>query len=89
MRIKGIAASNGICIAKVYRLEKPVLHISNDLIENIQDELLKLDNAIDETVKTLKKIREITASNINEENALIFDAHIQIANDPEIKKTML
>ena len=86
MRIKGIAASNGICIAKVYRLEKPVLHISNDLIENIQDELLKLDNAIDETVKTLKKIREITASNINEENALIFDAHIQIANDPEIKK---
>ena len=43
MKIKGIAASDGISIAKVYRLETVELKVTKELIENTNDELKKLE----------------------------------------------
>lgn len=86
MVLKGIAASDGIAICKVFKLEEVVMDITNDKIENTIDEIEKLNNAISASVKELKIIRVKTAEKMDEEHAMIFDAHIQIAEDPEIAR---
>ncbi len=86
MKIIGIAASDGISIAKVYRLESAVLDIKKDLVENIERELQELEKALSNSVIEIQKIRNNTAKNIDEEHAMIFDAHIQILKDPEMDR---
>lgn len=86
MIIKGIAASDGIAISKVFKLEEVHLEVSLEKIEDSAAEIEKLNIAIAQSVQELTAIRKKTAIKIDEEHALIFDAHIQIANDPEIAK---
>ena len=47
MNIKGIAASDGISIAKVYKLESIALNVTNDLISNPKLELQNLTDAME------------------------------------------
>lgn len=84
MKLKGIAASNGIAIAKAYKLEDADLVIKKKKIEDPHKEIDKFKNAIEVSQGELEKIRDKTKENINEESAAIFDAHIQIINDPEL-----
>ncbi|AIO19210.1 Phosphoenolpyruvate-protein phosphotransferase [Candidatus Izimaplasma bacterium HR1] len=86
MKIKGIAASDGIAINKVFRLEAVILNITDAKVTNVEQELKKLNNAIAVSVTELKVIRDKTAIKLDEEHAMIFDAHIQIAEDPEIAR---
>ena len=86
MIIKGIAASDGIAIAKVFRLETVKLVVEDTKITDVDLELGKLANSIKISVEELQTLREKTAKSIDEEHAMIFDAHIQIANDPEIAR---
>ena len=86
MRINGIGASDGIAINKVFKLEAVVLDVNDSKVENIEVEQDKLCKAIAQSVQELQKIREKTAIKLDEEHAMIFDAHIQIANDPEIAR---
>ena len=46
MRMKGIAASDGIAISKVFKLESVVLDVTDEKVENIDTELEKLTVAI-------------------------------------------
>lgn len=85
MMIKGIAASNGIAISKVFKLEEVILDIPTENCSDATLELKKLDDAVSTSVKELQVIRDKTAKQMDEEHAMIFDAHIQIAEDPEIK----
>ncbi len=84
MKINGIGVSNGIVISKVFKLETVELIILDEKIINSDKEIEKLNEAIASSVQELKVIRERTAIKIDEEHAMIFDAHIQLATDPEI-----
>lgn len=84
MKLKGIAASNGIAIAKAYKLEDADLIIEKKKINNVDEEIDKFKNAIALSQRELENIRDKTKENINKESAAIFDAHIQIINDPEL-----
>ena len=86
MKIVGIAASDGIAINKVFKLEETILDVTTEKIENPMQELEKLSNAIKKTNEELTVLRNKTKENIDEEHAMIFDAHIQIASDPEIAR---
>lgn len=86
MIIKGIAASDGIAISKVFKLESVILNVTNDKISDVVKELDNLKSAIQKSVSELKTIRVKTAEKLDEEHAMIFDAHIQIAEDPEIAR---
>jgi phosphotransferase system enzyme I (PtsI) len=85
MIIKGIGASAGIAIQPVYKLEDVELVIPTAQTTDPEAEKKILEQAIQTAKKELQVIREKTAENIDEEHAMIFDAHIQIAEDPEIK----
>ncbi len=82
--LKGIAASQGIAVAKVYKLQQPVLNIVKR--ESVpEEELKKLDAAFAKTVADIEKIKEHAAKTLAEEELAIFDAHLMMANDPDLR----
>lgn len=81
-KIHGIGASNGIAIAKVFKLEKPKYKISNNTICNLQNELKSLNIAIKKTDIDIEKLKKITLEKLGAEKASIFEAHKKILYDP-------
>ena len=82
--LKGIAASQGIAVAKVYKLVTPVLDIQRKDAEPAE-ELKKLDAAFAKTVADIEKIKEVASKSLKADELAIFDAHLMMANDPEFR----
>ncbi|MBR3311282.1 MAG: phosphoenolpyruvate--protein phosphotransferase [Solobacterium sp.] len=82
--LKGIAASQGIAVAKVYKLEQPVLEIVRKEA-NPEEEIAKLDAAFKKTVEDIEKIKEVASKSLAPEELAVFDAHLMMANDPELR----
>jgi phosphotransferase system enzyme I (PtsI) len=80
---KGIAASKGYAIGQV------VLKAINDdiVLEGIQctqeEEKIRLETAIYNSKKQLSEIREKTALEIGDQEAVVFDSHLMFLDDPE------
>lgn len=84
--IKGIAASNGIAIAKAYKLDMPDLTVTQQTITDEHAEITKFEEALASVNKDLIAIKEAALKNeLSEEEAAIFDAHILVIQDPEMK----
>ena len=84
MNIKGIAASNGIAIAKAFKLIEPELTVVKATISDVEAEINLYKEALVKTTEELQKIKAKAAQNLSEEEAAVFDAHINMANDPEL-----
>lgn len=84
MNIKGIAASNGIAIAKAFKLIEPKLTVEKTTITDVDAEVELYKSALVKTTEDLQKIKVKAAQNLSEEEAAVFDAHINMANDPEL-----
>ncbi|PKR86865.1 phosphoenolpyruvate--protein phosphotransferase [Heyndrickxia camelliae] len=82
--LKGIAASNGIAIAKAYRLVEPDLSFSKKTIEDTDGEIARFRAAMDAAKSELEVIRERAGSELGADKAAIFDAHLLVLNDPEL-----
>ena len=83
--IKGIAASNGIAIAKAYKLVMPDLTVEKVTVEDVEKEIQAYDNAMAQTAKELETIKEAASKNLSAEEAAVFDAHALVLSDPELK----
>src|SRR5690554_564252 len=83
-QITGIGASSGIAIAKAYRLQAPALSFDEKEINHPDEEIERLNKALDISKQELEKIRENTKENIGEEQAEIFSAHLLVLSDPEL-----
>lgn len=81
--LKGIAASDGIAIAKAYLLVQPDLSFSKSAIDDVTKETDRLQSAIDKSHDELQQIRDSAAKSLGEEEAQVFDAHMMILADPE------
>lgn len=79
--LKGIAASSGYAQAKVYKLERPKLTVTK-MNSNIEEELLKFENALEQTRDDIKAIKEKAVGRLGEDELAIFDAHIEFTYDP-------
>lgn len=82
-KITGIAASNGIAMAQVFKLEQVDLTVEKEVREDADVELQKLDDALSQSVKDLEQIRERAKVTLGEEEAEVFSAHILVLSDPE------
>lgn len=80
---EGIIASPGIAMAKALVYEKAVVEVNEDRIENIQEELDKLEVALKESHEQLEKIKLKAISELGEEEGAIFEAHAMVLEDPE------
>ena len=83
--IKGIAASNGIAIAKAYKLVMPDLTVEKVTVEDVEKEIKAYENAMEQTAKDLETIKEAASKNLSAEEAAVFDAHALVLSDPELK----
>ncbi|MDD3027936.1 MAG: phosphoenolpyruvate--protein phosphotransferase [Erysipelotrichaceae bacterium] len=83
--IKGIGASNGIAIAKAYKLVMPDLSVEKTGIADVAGELAKLQEAMEVTATQLAAIKEAASKNLSAEEAAVFDAHALVLADPELK----
>lgn len=84
--INGIAASNGIAIAKAYKLDMPDLTVTQKTVEDPAAEIARLETTMENVSKDLVAIKEAALkNNLSEEEAAIFDAHILVLADPELK----
>ncbi|ERJ13843.1 phosphoenolpyruvate--protein phosphotransferase [Haloplasma contractile] len=81
--IKGITASQGYAIGKVYKLEELKLNVTKETITDVENEEKRLTDAIVACKKELKILREKAANNVGEDHAQIFDAHLLLVNDPD------
>lgn len=84
LKVTGIAASDGYAKAKVYQLVEPDLTIKRTSVDDVDAEIDRLDQAIEKSVAELKKIREIAAESLGEDEAQVFDAHVMVLEDPEL-----
>ncbi|MGB3259792.1 phosphoenolpyruvate--protein phosphotransferase [Paenisporosarcina sp.] len=82
--LSGIAASNGIAIAKAFRLENPELTVEKTTIVDIEAELARFESAITQSKSELETIKEQTSKQISDEEAAIFSAHLLVLSDPEL-----
>lgn len=89
MTLKGIGASRGIAIAKVFELKHYEIKIEKKSISDVNNEIKKLENAINLAVKQIEKIKEVASKKLDAEHAAVFDAHIQVATDPMMKEEMI
>lgn len=83
--IKGIAASNGIAIAKAYKLVMPDLTVEKVTVEDVEQEIQTYGAAMERTAKELESIKEAASKNLSAEEAAVFDAHALVLSDPELK----
>ena len=82
--LQGIAASDGIAIAKVYTLTEPDLTVTKVTVEDSEKEVSRLDDALAASIKDVELIKETALKNLGEEEAQVFDAHLMVLRDPEL-----
>ncbi|MDK4161408.1 phosphoenolpyruvate--protein phosphotransferase [Staphylococcus pseudintermedius] len=82
--IKGIAASDGVAIAKAYLLVEPDLSFSNEKTDQPEAEVQKFNEALNNSKIELTKIRNHAEEQLGSDKAAIFDAHLLVLDDPEL-----
>ncbi|HCY7044692.1 TPA: phosphoenolpyruvate--protein phosphotransferase [Staphylococcus aureus] len=83
--IKGIAASDGVAIAKAYLLvESDLTFDKNEKVTDVEGEVAKFNNAIEASKVELTKIRNNAEVQLGADKAAIFDAHLLVLDDPEL-----
>ncbi len=81
MDLKGIGASSGVAIAKVFELMEVHVEIKKENA-NPSEQIEKLEFAVKKTIQEIEGIKARAAKNLDEEHAALFDAHIQVVSDP-------
>ena len=82
--INGIAASDGVAIAKAYLLVEPDLSFTNEKVTDTDAEIQKFRNALEASKIELTKIRNNAEKQLGPDKAAIFDAHLLVLDDPEL-----
>ncbi|WP_368410445.1 phosphoenolpyruvate--protein phosphotransferase [Staphylococcus aureus] len=83
--IKGIAASDGVAIAKAYLLVEPDLTFDkNEKVTDVEGEVAKFNSAIEASKVELTKIRNNAEVQLGADKAAIFDAHLLVLDNPEL-----
>lgn len=82
--LQGIAASNGIAIAKAYKLVEPDFSFEKRTIEAPADEVARFQSALQTAKAELEQIRDHAGTELGADKAAIFDAHLLVLSDPEL-----
>ncbi|MCK5147717.1 phosphoenolpyruvate--protein phosphotransferase [bacterium] len=82
--LKGIPVSEGIAIGKAWVLESPWDEVINYSLnpDQVKREVRRYKNTIADVMQQLVDCRDRVHTEIGEEEALIFEAHLAILNDP-------
>lgn len=82
--LRGIAASNGIAIAKAYKLVEPDFSFEKKSVDAPAEEVARFQTALQTAKAELEKIRDHAGKALGADKAAIFDAHLLVLSDPEL-----
>ncbi|MEG1287210.1 phosphoenolpyruvate--protein phosphotransferase [Clostridium sp.] len=86
---KGIAASKGYAIGKVFLQEHEEIIITDAKVNDVEAEKSILQNALDASKEQLEKIKAKAVESMGQEKAEVFEAHITLLDDPEFTGGMM
>jgi phosphotransferase system enzyme I (PtsI) len=88
MRLEGIAASPGIGLGPIVRYEPEPLVPRDYTIEpeKIESEIVRFHAALAASRRDLETIRDGIAAELGEKEALIYEAHLMMLDDPDLKR---
>lgn len=81
---KGIAASNGVAIAKAYLLVDPDLSFEKTTVTNVAAEQARVDDALKASSDDVKLIKAKATESLGAAEAEVFEAHLMVLADPEM-----
>ena len=86
MRIQGISGSRGVAVGNVYRYIQEEIVIPDYTVaeDKVEEEIGKFAAAMAATLKQLDTILQKALEEMGPEEAAIFEAHMQIAQDPSL-----
>ena len=85
---RGIAASKGYAIGKVFLHEHEEIIINDEKVTDVALEKEKLQKALDESRSQLEKIKAKAEVEMGHEKAAVFEAHMTLLDDPEFTGAM-
>ena len=90
MILTGIAASPGLAVGPIHRLEPEDLSVREREVDpcDFETEIATFHAALDVSRRDLIGIRDGIAGELGERAAAIYDAHLLILDDPELRKAV-
>jgi len=85
MKYKGTPISTGIGIGNLIFVDTKLVLVKTQKISNIESEFVKFDLAVSQSIQQIENIKENAKDRLSNETLEIFDAHLMIAGDSEIK----
>ena len=79
---KGISVSSGLGLAKAYKYLEPKAEVNPLLVNDYENQVLKLMEALNNAEVEIKEAKIIALEIMSEDEAHIFDAHLAILRDP-------
>ena len=86
MMIKGKTASEGYAVGKAIRLEKETIRAEKQGCDSIEACLKAFREALEKSREEIKTIQKQAEDRLGSEQAEIFGAHLEMLDDPEIRK---
>jgi len=86
--LKGIAASDGVAVAKAYLLVQPDLSFSKVNVEDTAAEEARLDEALAKSTAELQQIRDKAAQSLGEAEAQVWMTMHTCKNVQRTSKTL-
>ncbi|NFP92224.1 phosphoenolpyruvate--protein phosphotransferase [Clostridium sporogenes] len=83
MMKKGIAASKGYAIGKIFIKEDINIEVVEKSIDDTEKEKERFKSALSNTREQLERIKDKAQKEVGVEKAAVFDSHIMLLDDPE------
>jgi phosphoenolpyruvate-protein phosphotransferase (PTS system enzyme I) len=80
---KGIAASKGYSIGKVFLKEDKEIKIESRKVDDVKEEISRFKTALEASKKQLEEIKAKAEKEVGADKAAVFDSHIMLLDDPE------
>lgn len=84
--MKGTGVSPGIAIGKAYIIKDYKYDFSENSSCSVEEALETIESAISKSVGEIKDLKVHASTSMGEEEAKIFDAHLEIVKDPQMLK---
>jgi phosphotransferase system enzyme I (PtsI) len=84
--LTGLPAAQGIAYGPAHGFHRGVLHAERRSSANVQEELARLESALDQAEAALISLARRAREQVGEKEAGIFEAQNAILRDPELKK---
>ncbi len=87
MKIKGIAASKGIAVAKLFVIDLPQLRILR-YTSDPDTETARFDQALSAVISDLEMLRDSVSGRVSQDGIDILEAHRMMAEDPDFTSSV-